>query len=249
MGMKEWHRDSITVWYLVPGVALFSLAVVLDLRWHQVPFAAPLYIIAMLVLLTTLSWLAVEGPTTKWLGVDALARELGADQPDREHQIKYSFAINGAAYLLLGLLMDRSQRSWWLRKVAILLFWLAPSHMLVPVRLLADEWPLLPGGWTVPEVLLPIGALCFVIASVPKQMKSFFFSGLGYLAVAAQRLTAAHFENVYAWPVGLAVAGLGLAILAWRQPAIFDKSGPPPLSRVVRGKKKPQNVEPVEGGQ
>jgi len=73
-------------------------------------------------------------------------------------------------------------------------------------------------------VILPIGALAFIFASVPKQMKSFFFSGLGYLAVSAQRLTAAHFEDVFAWPVALAVAGIGLALVAWRRPALFDRT-------------------------
>jgi len=225
MGLRDWERDTIAVWYLVPGAMLIGLAMALDLKWRQFYFAAPLYVMGVLVMLGALTYVAIEGPTTKWLGVEAWAQYLGIERLVPDRQIKYSFIINGAAFLALGLVADRSRTSWWLRKIAIILFWLAPSHMLVPIRLLAHEWAVLPGGWTIPEVLLPIGALAFVFASVPKQMKSFFFSGLGYLAVAAQRLTAAHFEDVFAWPVALAVAGIGLALVAWRRPALFDRSG------------------------
>ena len=225
-GMKHWDPDEIAVWYLVPGAALFGVAMALDLKWRQVYFAAPLYVMGLLVLLAALTYLAKEGPTTKWLGVDSIAHQLGIEAVDRGRQVKYSFILNGAAYLVLGLVADRSQASWWLRKTATLLFWLAPSHLLVPLRLLADQWALLPGGWTVPEVLLPVGALAFVFASVPKQMKSFFLSGLGYLAVAIQRLTAEHFQDVYAWPLGLAAAGLTLAMVAWRRPGMFDRAAP-----------------------
>ena len=226
MGMKRWQPDETAAWYLVPAVLLFGWAMLLDLKWRQVHFAAPLYVMSVVVLGLALTEIAREGPTTKWLGVQALAGQWGIEKLDAARQVKYSFIINGALYLAMGLLADRSGSSWWLRKIATVLFWLAPSHLLLPVRLLADQWAVLPGGWTMPEVLLPVGALAFVLASVPKQMKSFFFSGLGYLAVAAERLTAAHFQDVYAWPVGLAVAGFALAMVAWRRPALFDWSGP-----------------------
>jgi hypothetical protein len=225
MGLKRWNCDEAAVWYLVPGAILLGLAMALDLRWRQVYFAAPLYVMGVAVLGLALTEIAREGPTTRWLGVYAMAEQWGIEKLDAARQVKYSFIINGAVYLVMGLMADRSRSSWWLRKIATVLFWLAPSHLLLPVRLLADQWAVLPGGWTAPEVLLPLGALAFVLASVPKQMKSFFFSGLGYLAVAAERLTAAHFQDVYAWPVGLAVAGFVLAMVAWRRPALFDRSG------------------------
>jgi serine/threonine protein kinase len=212
-GMKHWKNDEVAAWYMLPGAALFGLAMLLDLRWRRDYFAAPLYIMGFIVLAVALSELAYRGPTTKWLGV-------AGEVP---HQIEYSFIINGLLALAFGLLADRSEKSWWLRRTATVLFWLAPSHILLPIRLLANEWPLLPYGWTIPEVLLPLGAMIFVFASVPTQMKSFFFSGLGYLAVALQRITAEHFDKVFAWPVTLSVMGLTLAIIAWRRPTLFDK--------------------------
>jgi serine/threonine protein kinase len=220
-GMKNWKNDEIAAWYLAPGAALFGAAMILDLRWRRDYFAAPLYVMGFVVLAAALTELALQGPTTKWFGVPA----------EVKHQVEYSFIINGALALVFGLLADRSKKSWCLRRMATVLFWLAPSHLLLPIRLLANEWAVLPWGWTIPEVLLPLGALIFVFASVPTQMKSFFFSGLGYLAVALQRITAAHFDKVFAWPVALSALGLTLALIAWRRPTLFDQPRPGPKKK------------------
>ncbi len=79
------------------------------------------------------------------------------------------------------------------------------------------------GSWTLFEVLLPAGAIFFVFASVSKQMKSFFFSGLFYIALSVIQLTYEHFENRFSWPVLLAAAGFVLILIAWRFPALFDR--------------------------
>ena len=74
--------------------------------------------------------------------------------------------------------------------------------------------------------MLCLGALFFVFASIPKQMKSFFFSGLFYVAVSVVWITNNHFIDTFAWPVALALAGLGLLGAAWRYPSLFDRAGP-----------------------
>ena len=153
----------------------------------------------------------------------------------RVRHVKYAFVINGIICLLLGLFADRSELSRWLRQIATFLFWLAPSHILAPILFLEDEWAVLPGNWTVAEVLLPLGALFFIFISVPKQMKSFFFSGLFYMAVSIQRLTARHFEDAFAWPIALAAGGFLLALAAWRYPALFDRS----KRRIARRRRQP----------
>ena len=209
--------DTVAGWYLWPGLGLLALAMAWDVRWKAPQFAAPLYVMAVTVLLAALTLIARFGPTLQWLG--ALQAEHG---DDLARQIKYSFAINGAIYLALGLLADRSA-SRWLRRIGTLLFWLAPSHILLPTLLLENDWAIRASMWTVPEILLPIGAIGFVFAAVPKQMKSFFFSGLFYMAIAVQRLTARHFEDALAWPLALAVIGLSLTLVAWRYPTMFDK--------------------------
>jgi len=224
MGLKDWDPDEIGFMYLFPGALLFGLAMLLDLKRRQPYFAAAPYILGLAILIGSATALALEGPTTKWLGVGVLADALGVESLLEKRQIYYSFMINGAVYLALGLLADRSVRSASLRRIATFLFWIAPSHLLVPVVMLTRDraWAILPDDWSIPELVLPAAALAFVFASVPKQMKSFFFSGLGYFAVGVWLITAHHFRDVFAWPVALAAAGLALAVVAWRKPALFD---------------------------
>ena len=216
--LEEGHLDTVAGWYLAPGLVLLTVAMAVDLRWKVPPFAAPFYVMALMILLTSLTLIARFGPTLRWLGW--LGSDAGADMT---RQIDYSFMINGGLYLLAGLLADRTAGSAWLRRIGALLFWLAPSHLLIPIWRLEDTWPIFGRSWTFAELLLPCVALLFVFASVPKQMKSFFFSGLFYVAISVQRLTARHFKDELAWPVALAVAGLALALIAWRWPALFDK--------------------------
>jgi hypothetical protein len=224
-GMKDWSDDERAAAYLGAGAALFALAVALDLGWRRAYLAVPQYVIGLALVVGAASVLAIRGPTTEWLGAARLAREMGVEALNAGRQINYSLMINGAAYLIMGLVADRSRTSRSLRRIAVLLFWLAPSHLLAPLARLAHEgaWPVLPGGWTVPETLLIAGALAFVFASVPKQIRSFFFSGLGYVAAGIWLITVRHFQTAFAWPVLLAAAGLALALVAWRRPSLFDR--------------------------
>ena len=218
--LEQGNIDTVAGWYLLFSLGMFGLAMWVDLRYKAGHLAGPWYVISTAMILAAVTLIAKFGPTTDWLGLIDLPRRDG-DAITRH--IKYSFMLNGAAYMVVGLLADRSIRSRWLRKISTILFWLAPSHILAPILLLETEWAVLPCGWTIPELLLPIVALCFVFASVPKQMKSFFFSGLFYVAVSVQRLTDRHFEDWFAWPVALAIGGLILALTAWRRPTLFDR--------------------------
>ena len=130
--------------------------------------------------------------------------------------------INGAIYLCCALIADRSTSSPWLRWIGNVLFWLAPTHLLLPILRLENQWPITGSAWTVPELVLPVAALSFVFAAVPKQMKSLFFSGLFYLAISTQQLTARHFENKLAWPIAIATTGIVLTLIAWQWPAVFE---------------------------
>jgi serine/threonine protein kinase len=221
---------AVAGWYLWPGLVLLGLALAWDLRWRNSAFASPLYVMALLVVLLSVSLIAFQGPTLQWLGVVH-----GLSAEDTYRHVKYSFMINGALFLAAGFLAERSAESSSLRRIATFLFWIAPSHLLIPLELLKTEWPL-GGGWYLPELLLPAGALAFIFASVPKQMKSFFFSGLGYLALAVTQLTRDHFRDDFAWPVSLACAGLMLAVVAWRYPAVFDRKARPATAKTPRGR-------------
>ena len=223
-GLREWlargDYDVAAGWYLAPAGVLLLTALALDLAWGAAAAAGPLYVLGTGVGVLCLTCVALNGPTVKWLGLEGWAGE-------ESDQIAYSVMLNGAAYLVLGLLGDRSARSRWLRRIATALFWLTPTHLLAPVAYFAEmnkwRWSVLGANWTLAELALPAGALVFVFGSVPKQMKSFFFSGLFYVAVGIVWLTHRHFREEFGWPSGLAAAGLALAALAWRRPGLFDR--------------------------
>jgi serine/threonine protein kinase len=215
--LEEGNFDTVAGWFLIPAAILFSLALLLDLIQKQRHLAGPLYIVSVAVFLISLTLIARYGPTRQWLGWESIE--------EVENEIKYSFIINGVIYLVVGFLADRSKRSRWLRQIATVLFWLTPTHVLAPIFLLAieREGMTLADNWTLMEVLLPAGAIFFIFASVPKQMKSFFFSGLFYVALSVVQLTYEHFENRFSWPIILAATGFTLTLIAWRYPALFER--------------------------
>jgi hypothetical protein len=64
------------------------------------------------------------------------------------------------------------------------------------------------------EWLLPAVACAFVFASIPRQMKNFFVSGLVFFAIGVYRLQQNVFPDRAAWPVALLATGLLLMIAA-----------------------------------
>ena len=62
--------------------------------------------------------------------------------------------------------------------------------------------------WGIYEKALPAASLAFVFASVPRQMKPFFFAGLIGLGISIERLTLRHFTDDFRWPVFLILTGL-----------------------------------------
>ncbi|MCF7957057.1 MAG: DUF2157 domain-containing protein [Phycisphaerae bacterium] len=212
--LHKGHFDIVAGWYLIPAMLLLTLGLILEFKGRIPWLAAPLYIAALILFVATFSIIARFGPTNQWLGLEP-----------HDDAVKYSFIANGIVYLIAGLLADRSRRSRILRKIATFLFWLVPSHVLIPLFMLAlaGKGDILWGDWTVSEIALSVGTLVFILASVPKQMKSFFFSGIFYFAVSIIHLTNAHFKDDFAWPVGLAAGGLILTLLAWRYPVLFDR--------------------------
>jgi serine/threonine protein kinase len=212
--LTDFHLDTVAGRYLVPGAILFLLAYIFDVRARRIDFATPLYLMSVLLLLLAASAIAYFGPTSQWLGIPPFS--------DKTKLIEYSFMANGILYMIAGFLAERSSNSAALRRIGTLLLWLAPSHILIPIFHLRHDWPIANTSWDVYEILLPALALTFVFTSVPRQMKSFFFSGLGYCALAAGELTDRHFTDQFGWPVGLAVAGFALIFAAWRYPTLFD---------------------------
>ena len=94
--------------------------------------------------------------------------------------------------------------------------------MLLPLRVLdnGQYTGSLLGRWRIYEKALPVASLAFVFASVPGQMKPFFFAGLIGLSISIERLTLRYFTDDFGGPVFLILTGLMFMILAWVWPGL-----------------------------
>ncbi len=137
---------------------------------------------------------------------------LRAAFPWTRGQIEYLFLINAAVYFTLDRLCDLFPSSQ-VRMVGKSFRFVIPGHVMTSLLLLGYtarshfEQRLL-------EWLLPAVACVFVFASIPRQMKNFFASGLLFFAIGAYRLQEEVFPKRAFWPVFLLVAGLVLMLAA-----------------------------------
>jgi len=58
----------------------------------------------------------------------------------------------------------------------------------------------------------------FVFGSVVRQMKAFFFSGLGGVAISVHKFTIEHLDKFFAWPISLIVTGIVWMAVSWLLP-------------------------------
>jgi len=210
-GMENWAPDIIAGRYLFAGIGLFILGTVLDrhklTHYAWSPCAAGLVLIVL-----PLSIIALTNETLfGWL----------YNKPEflsgTEHHF-LSFVCNGIVYLGLAgicrLLGTRLQRT-----LAQALNWLGPIHILYVLRVLDSNRYNLPElHQLVYRYLLPAASLAFVFGSVARQMKSFFFSGLGGIAAAVHKFTVEHLDKYFAWPISLIISGIVWMIVSWLVP-------------------------------
>jgi len=136
---------------------------------------------------------------------------------ETEHHF-LSFVCNGIVYLGLAgicrLLGTRLQRT-----LAQVLNWLGPIHILYVLRVLdSDRYDLRELHQLIYRYLLPAASLAFVFGSVTRQMKSFFFSGLGGIAAAVHKFTVEYLDKYFAWPVSLIFTGIVWMFVSWLVP-------------------------------
>src|SRR5262249_42204057 len=127
-------------------------------------------------------------------------------------QVEYLFIVNAAIYITLDRL-SRLQPWRQLRLVGHAFRFVIPGHVMTSLLLLglnasSDREA------RVFEWLLPAVACVFVFASIPRQMKNFFASGLLFFAIGVYRLQQQVFPGRAFWPVGLLACGLGLMLVA-----------------------------------
>lgn len=184
--------------------------------------AQPFYLLGMGVFVASLTAIALFGPGD-WLGRQGESKQIAA---------RTWLIANGLAYYTAAWLFERKGTPllrWYSRP----LYLATPVSVLLPLHLMERQGISFMVGSEVvylTEVLLPLACLAFILLAIPLQLKTFFYSGLLYLAIAIQRWTALHFEQARAWPVALLVLGtstMGLGIAAeWvRARAFPDRAG------------------------
>lgn len=207
LDVDPWDIVVIARRYLYPGVVFFVLGVFSDRRkFYQ--YAWPLCLTGLVLIVASLSVLALK------------EKMLLFPCPflDTLEIILLGFAVNGIIYLLLAAFC-RKMGTRLQRTLSQILNWLGPLHILGPLRILdIDELPISGSHQVLYRILLPIASFAFVFGSVPSQMKSFFFSGLGGIAVAIHKFTKEYLENYFAWPVALIVSGMMWMFFSWLVP-------------------------------
>lgn len=209
-GMEDWTPDIIAGRYLFAGIGLFVLGSVLDRR-RLTHYAWPLCVAGLTFVVIPLSIIAISDNTLfGWL----LSKPEGLIQ---DEQIALSFACNGLIYLGLATIC-RSLGTILQRRLAQALNWFGPLHILGTLKILDTEDFASEGHQIIYRILLPIASFAFVFSSVTRQMKSFFFSGLGGIAASVHKITVEYLDKYFAWPVSLIVTGIVWMFVSWLVP-------------------------------
>jgi predicted Ser/Thr protein kinase len=212
MGLLDWieHDPGRPYFYLMPCAALFMAAGLILERLRLPDDSRYFYPIAV-----GLTWAALTGvvafhePYAQWLKSVA---------PWTRGQIAYLYILNAGVYFLLDRLCDRAD-SQQVRMVGKAFRFVLPGHILISLLALGLEAKS-PAETKLFVWLLPFVAGVFVFASIWRQMKNFFVSGLAFFAVGVFRLQQEIFSGRAGWPLILLVAGLGLMTAAGNYSAI-----------------------------
>ncbi|HLY15583.1 MAG TPA: serine/threonine-protein kinase [Bryobacteraceae bacterium] len=213
MGMIGWidSDPGRPYFYLLPCAALFfAVAALLESR-RLASDSRYFYPVAVLF-----TWAALTGVVTFH---DPYAEWLKRAAPWTRGQIEYLFIINAAIYFALQVICERFS-SPQLRTVAKTFRFVIPGHVMTSLLFLglaaSGRAPQSRGEARLFEILLPAVACLFVFASIPKQMKNFFASGMFFLAIGLVRIQQDLFRDRAWWPISLLLAGLLLMVAAAR---------------------------------
>ena len=206
MGMLDWldHDPGRFYFHLLPCALLFLIAGFIFERTRRPDDSRYFYPFAV-----AFTWAALSGvaafhePYAKWLNSAA---------PWTRGQVEYLFIVNAAIYFALDRLC-RLQSSPQLRTVGHAFRFVIPGHVMTSLLLLGMDAQSRAEA-RVFEWLLPAVACVFVFASIPRQMKNFFASGLLFFAIGVYRLQQQVFPGRAFWPIMLLAGGLALMLIA-----------------------------------
>ena len=216
-GMEDWQPDVIAGRYLYAGTGLFIFGTLLDRRGLR-QYASPLAWVGLAVMVLSLSGIAASDETLfGWLGYRPQFLQ------HREATL-LSYVCNGVFYLALAGVCIRL-RTRLQRGLANALNWLGSVHVLLALRTLDSDALDLPDSHRIVyRILLPVASLGFVFGSVVRQMKAFFFSGLGGVAISVHKFTIEHLDKFFAWPISLIVTGIVWMAISWLLPRLKASS-------------------------
>jgi serine/threonine protein kinase len=216
MGMKTWTPDVTAGRFLWPSIVLIAIGILCDRR-KLGQYAWPCAVIGTMGFVAAcLAICASQKNLFGWLW----------GLPDytllsRDECMGLGFVVVGLVFLAVaGGFRTVGTRLF--RRLAEGLNWVGSLCVLLPLRVLDNgsyDTSLL-GRWQIYEKALPIASLGFVFASVPRQMKPFFFAGLIGLGISIERLTVRHFSDDFRWPIFLILVGLVFMLLAWFWPGL-----------------------------
>jgi serine/threonine-protein kinase len=206
MGMLAWLDDDPGRFYfhLVPCALLFLAAGYAFEKRRLTDDSQYFYPFAVVFTWTALSGVAAfHEPYAEWLKSAA---------PWTRGQVEYLFLVNAAIYFVLDRLFEHTSSAQ-LHTVAKSFRFVIPGHVMTSLLLLGisakSHFEARVFEWTLPAI-----ASVFVFASIQRQMKNFFVSGLVFFAIGVYRLQQNVFPGRAAWPVALLAAGMALMIAA-----------------------------------
>jgi serine/threonine protein kinase len=209
MGMIDWLENDPGRFYfhLVPCAVLFLAAGYVFERRHFPNDSQYFYPFAV-----AFTWAALTGVASAH---EPYRHWLEASFPGTHGQIEYLFLINAAIYFTLDRLCERTS-STQLHTVGKSFRFVIPGHVMTSLMLLgmAAVEAKRTGEARLFEWILPAIACAFVFASIQRQMKNFFVSGLFFFAIGVYRLQQNVFPNRAIWPLTLLATGLLLMIAA-----------------------------------
>lgn len=210
-GMIGWTLATAAGHYLLAAAVLILGGILLD-RGRLQRYAGSPALIGMGLMIASITFIALSNQTLfGWLG-------LTSTHLTNNEQRLLGLCINGLLYLGLAHLYQRINTPLH-RGLSHTFNWLGPLHLLAPLRLLdMDALDQNISHQLIYRIALPVVSLGCIIASVTRQMKSFFFSGLGGIAASIHKITTAHLSGIFAWPVSLILAGISSMLVSWWVP-------------------------------
>lgn len=205
MGMLGWLDNDPGRFYfhLIPCAALFIAAAFALERRGLCDDSRYFYPFAVAFTWAALSGLAAfHEPYRVWLNSAA---------PWTRGQVEYLFIVNAGIYCVLDRLCDRTSAQ--MRAVGKSFRFVIPGHVMTSLLLLGLSAQTAREAHAL-EWLLPVTACIFVFASIPRQMRNFFVSGLLFLGIGVFRLQQEVFRDSAAWPLILLVTGIALMVAA-----------------------------------